>query len=120
MSEFTSRFEAGELDQVILAYNNYVSVIAQVPVIEQLLPIRAPEVEIRQARAIYFGLISEVDHHLGRIFDYLRSFNQYNSTLIIFTSDHGEQLGDHFIFSKGGYFDQSNHIPIIIKYSRDH
>ena len=54
VSEFTSRFEAGELDQVILAYNHYVSVIAQVPVIEQLLPIRAPEVEITDERDIIF------------------------------------------------------------------
>jgi F-type H+-transporting ATPase subunit gamma len=54
VSEFTSRFEDGELDQVILAYNHYVSVIAQVPVIEQLLPIRAPEAEITDERDIIF------------------------------------------------------------------
>ena len=54
VSEFTSRFEAGELDQVILAYNHYVSVIAQVPVIEQLLPIRPPEAEITDERDIIF------------------------------------------------------------------
>lgn len=54
VSEFISRFEAGELDQVILAYNHYVSVIAQVPVIEQLLPIRAPEAEITDERDIIF------------------------------------------------------------------
>ena len=54
VSKFTSRFEAGELDQVILAFNHYVSVIAQVPVIEQLLPIRAPEAEITDERDIIF------------------------------------------------------------------
>jgi len=54
VSEFTRRFEAGELDQVILAYNHYVSVIAQVPVIEQLLPIRSPEAEITDERDIIF------------------------------------------------------------------
>ena len=54
VSKLTSRFEAGELDQVILAYNHYVSVIAQVPVIEQLLPIRAPEAEITDERDIIF------------------------------------------------------------------
>ena len=54
VSKFTSRFEAGELDQVILAYNHYVSVIAQVPVIEQLLPITQPETEIADERDIIF------------------------------------------------------------------
>ena len=54
VSEFIRRFEAGELDQVILAYNHYVSVIAQVPVIEQLLPITQPETEIADERDIIF------------------------------------------------------------------
>ena len=54
VSKFTSRFEAGDLDQVILAYNHYVSVIAQVPVIEQLLPITQPETEIADERDIIF------------------------------------------------------------------
>jgi len=54
VSEFTSRFEGGELDQVILAYNHYVSVIAQVPVIEQLLPITPLETEIADDRDIIF------------------------------------------------------------------
>ena len=54
VSEFIRRFEAGELYQVILAYNHYVSVIAQVPVIEQLLPITQPETEIADERDIIF------------------------------------------------------------------
>ncbi|MEC9068495.1 MAG: sulfatase/phosphatase domain-containing protein, partial [SAR324 cluster bacterium] len=40
---------------------------------------------------------------------------QYESTLIVFTSDHGEQLGDHYLFGKGGYFDASYSIPLIIR-----
>ena len=54
VSKFISRFEAGELDQVILAYNHYVSVIAQVPVIEQLLPITPPETEKAEERDIIY------------------------------------------------------------------
>ena len=75
--------------------------------------------EVRQASATYYGLMNEVDHHLGRIFDYLRSSGQYESALIVFTTDHGEQLGDHFLFNKGGYFDQSYHIPLIIRDPRN-
>ena len=36
-------------------------------------------------------------------------------TLIIFTSDHGEEMGDHWLVGKGGYFDGSYHIPLIIR-----
>ena len=54
VSRFTNRFEENELDQVILAYNHFVSVINQEPVIEQLLPIRTPEVESVDEREIIF------------------------------------------------------------------
>lgn len=71
--------------------------------------------DIRQARATYLGLMSEVDHHLGRLFGWLRESGQWNRTLIVFTSDHGEQAGDHFLFGKKGWFDAAFHIPLIIR-----
>jgi arylsulfatase A-like enzyme len=71
--------------------------------------------EIRLTRKAYFGLIAEVDAGIGQIVRFLRETGQYDSTLIIFTSDHAEQLGDHFLFSKMGYFDQSYHVPLIIR-----
>ena len=67
-------------------------------------------------RAVYFGLIAEVDHQVGRIISHLKATGEYNETLIIFTSDHGEMLGDHWCWGKGGYFDGSNHIPLIIRH----
>jgi len=51
-------------------------------------------------RAVYFGLIAEVDTQIGRIIDYLKSTGEYNETLIIFTSDHGEMLGDHWCWGR--------------------
>ena len=71
--------------------------------------------EVQQMRATYYGLMSEVDAQLGRVFDYLKETNQWDNTLIIFTSDHGEQLGDHHLLGKLGYFDQSFHIPMIVR-----
>jgi len=71
--------------------------------------------EVKQMRATYYGLMSEVDAHLGRVFDFLEETGQWDDTLIIFTSDHAEQLGDHHLLGKIGYFDQSYHIPMIIR-----
>lgn len=71
--------------------------------------------EVKQMRATYYGLMSEVDAQLGRIFDFLEETGQWEDTLIIFTSDHAEQLGDHHLLGKIGYFDQSYHIPMIIR-----
>ena len=66
-------------------------------------------------KASYFGLMTEVDDNLGRLFEFLKKTGQWNDTLIIFTSDHGEQMGDHWLLGKMGYFDASYHIPLIIR-----
>ena len=75
----------------------------------------ASELEIRQMRAAYYGLIAEVDFHIGRIVDYLKATGQYERTLIVFTSDHAEVLGEHYFWGKEVYFDQSFHVPLIIR-----
>ena len=71
--------------------------------------------EVMQMRATYCGLMSEIDDQLGRVFDYLEQTGQWDDTLIIFTCDHGEQLGDHYLLGKIGYFDESYRIPMIIR-----
>ena len=73
------------------------------------------EAEVQQTRATYYGLISEIDQQLGRVFDFLKETGQWEDTLIVFTGDHGEQLGDHHLMGKLGYFDQSYHIPLVIR-----
>ena len=73
------------------------------------------EAEILQMRATYCGLITEIDDQLGRVFAYLDETGQWNDTLVIFTSDHGEQLGDHYLLGKIGYFDASFRIPFVVK-----
>lgn len=66
-------------------------------------------------QASYYGLMSEVDDNMGRLVEWLKAEGQWDQTLLIFTSDHGEQMGDHWMYGKAGYFDQSYHIPLIIK-----
>ena len=60
-------------------------------------------------------MMTEVDAQMGRLLDFLTERNLLESTLIVFSSDHGEQLGDHYLLSKLGFFDQSYHIPLIIR-----
>lgn len=73
------------------------------------------ELELRQIRATYFGMMSEVDSQIGRLIDYLRQIGAYDNTLIVFTSDHGDMQGDHWMLSKSCYFEQAFHIPLIIR-----
>ncbi len=70
--------------------------------------------EVRQLRATYFGMMSEVDAQVGRLLDGLRARGAWEDTLVVLTSDHGEQLGDHWLTEKLGWFDQSYHIPLIV------
>jgi arylsulfatase A-like enzyme len=71
--------------------------------------------EVAQTRATYFGMMSEVDAQIGRLLDGLRDRGAWDDTLVILTSDHGEQLGDHWLSEKLGWFDQSYHIPLIVR-----
>ncbi len=73
------------------------------------------EQDIRLTRRSYYGMIAEIDHHLGAVFAELRRTGQWDNTLIVFTSDHGEQLGDHHLLGKLGWFDQSYHLPLIVR-----
>lgn len=71
--------------------------------------------EVQRMRAVYYGLVSEIDAQIGRVIDCLKEEGLYEDTLIIVTSDHGDLLGDHFMFSKENYFESCFHIPLIIK-----
>lgn len=72
--------------------------------------------DILQARATYYAMLSEVDTQVGRLVAFLKDNQLYDDTLIVFTSDHGEQLGDHWQFAKYSYYDATFHIPAIIRH----
>jgi arylsulfatase A-like enzyme len=63
----------------------------------------------------YYGLVKEVDDWMGKILDKLDELKLTDHTLIIFTSDHGEMLGAHGLREKNVFYEESAHIPLIIK-----
>ena len=63
-------------------------------------------------------MVDQIDDQVGRIVDYLKQIGQYENTIIIFTSDHGESLGDHGIYLKGPYcYENGVHVPFIIHWA---
>lgn len=66
-------------------------------------------------RAVYMGLVAELDHHFGRLVKHLRSHGQYEDTLIVVTSDHGEMLGDYGCWGKINYLDAAFRVPLMIR-----
>ena len=63
---------------------------------------------------VYMGLVRQIDDQLGRLFDYLRETDRFDNTLIVFTSDHGDYLGDHWLGEKDLFHEPSVRIPLII------
>jgi arylsulfatase A-like enzyme len=66
-------------------------------------------------RAQYYGMISEVDAQLARVWAALEARGDWDRTLIVVTSDHGEQLGDHGLKEKGGFYESSYAIVGIVR-----
>lgn len=71
--------------------------------------------ELGRLRAQYFGMVSDVDEQLGRVLDHLDERALSGDTVVVVTSDHGEQLGDHGLKEKLGFFEQSYHIVGIVR-----
>jgi arylsulfatase A-like enzyme len=71
---------------------------------------------LRTMRAAYYACISFVDYHVGRILAYLRETNQLDNTLVLFTSDHGELLGDFGSYGKRTMLDAAARIPLLARY----
>ena len=79
---------------------------------------RATDAQVHRTRAAYYGAISFIDHQVGR---FLYEFGRLEraamrNTFFVFTSDHGDMLGDHCLWRKGYSYDGSSRIPFFIKY----
>ena len=73
---------------------------------------------VAHLRRQYWGMVTEVDHHLGRIWQRLRDRGDWENTIVIITADHGEQLCDQGLVQKAGYYDSSYHIVGIVRNPR--
>jgi arylsulfatase A-like enzyme len=72
--------------------------------------------EIRSVTHGYYAMISEVDHWVGKILDTLDELNLSDDTIVVFTSDHGEWLGEHLKYGKGYWApDAVSRVPLIFK-----
>ena len=72
------------------------------------------EEELAHIRRQYCALIKLIDDQIGMLLDALEARNMLGNTIIIFSSDHGEMLGDHGLFQKQLPYEPSIHIPLIV------
>ncbi|MEF9960481.1 MAG: sulfatase-like hydrolase/transferase [Niameybacter sp.] len=69
----------------------------------------------KEIKSAYYGLLTQVDYNMGRIFAALQDFDMLKDTIILFTSDHGEYLGDHHTAAKFFLHQASAHVPFVLR-----
>jgi arylsulfatase A-like enzyme len=80
----------------------------------RLRPTNVPEAQLRDVVAITYGMISFVDEQVGRILAALDRLSLTENTVVVFTADHGDLLGDHWLLNKGPFhFDGLLRVPSI-------
>ena len=70
--------------------------------------------KIRKARIAYYGMITELDKHIGKVIRSLKDSGQYENTYIVYTSDHGDSLGEHGLWYKNNLLESAVHVPLLI------
>ena len=71
----------------------------------------------RMVMACYYAMIEKIDQSLGVLLDTLEQTGQRDNTIVLFTSDHGELLGDHGLIYKGcRFFEGLTHVPLVMSW----
>jgi choline-sulfatase len=76
--------------------------------------------QIRHARHAYFAAISYVDERIGRVLGALRESGLEDDTLVVFTADHGELLGERGLWYKMAFFEDSARVPLVVRGPPEH
>ena len=76
--------------------------------------------ELRLARQAFYALCTHIDHQIRLIIGMLQEEGLLNNTIIAFTADHGDMLGNHGLFAKSLFYEESTHIPLIIVPTADY
>lgn len=70
--------------------------------------------QVRDARHAYYGAISYVDEQIGKLLHTLEQTGQAENTIIVFTSDHGDMLGERDLWYKMNFFEPASRVPLIV------
>lgn len=81
---------------------------------------KTSDVELRNALAMYYAMISFLDQGIGKILDTLESLKMMENTIIIFTADHGDYAGEHGMMLKSGtFYDCMTRVPLILSWKEN-
>ncbi len=84
---------------------------------QQNRPVHVSQQAIRRATAAYYGMIDQVDTYFGQILNKLEALGEnLDDWIVVYTSDHGEMLGQHGIWEKTRFYEGSARVPLIIRW----
>lgn len=69
---------------------------------------------VKERRQNYAAMIENIDEHVGRIIDLVKQRGELDNTIIVYSSDHGEMLGDHGRWEKSVWYTPSSGVPLIV------
>jgi len=75
-----------------------------------------PDDIVRKGRELYYGLTQWVDNEVGKVLDALADSEAANNTVIIYTTDHGENMGEHGLWWKNCMYQNASRIPLIVSW----
>jgi choline-sulfatase len=78
-------------------------------------PLPSDPFTIRELTALYYGSVSAVDDQLGALISALEAAGEWENTVVLFTSDHGDNLGSHGLYNKGLLIEESIRVPLIVR-----
>ena len=68
----------------------------------------------RAIRPVTMGLVRQIDDEIGRLLDHMESLGRLDDTLVVFTSDHGDLAGDHWLGEKEYFYESVMRVPLIV------
>lgn len=74
--------------------------------------------QIKRARRAYYGAVSYVDDCIGKLLDVLKQCRLDEDTIVVFSGDHGDMLGERGLWYKMNYFESSIRVPLLVSYPK--
>jgi len=115
--EYLDRFDPAELPGPLFQDSD-LAAQSRLELIDFQTRSRIPETfRAKEVKAAYYAMIELIDHNVGRMIEALERTGQRENTIVIFTSDHGETLGDHGLLLKGcRFYEGLVRVPLVISW----
>ena len=115
--KYAERFNAADMPGPYFRESDLATQAALKPVDFQTDARRPEEFNGREQQALYYAMMAQVDEQFGRLLAHIEASGQRDNTLVVFTSDHGEMLGDHGLLFKGcRFYEGLVRVPLMFRW----